>query len=206
MQNITLSSTIKSQILLHQQGWVFSAHDLTNIDVDRGTVDVVLHRLAKQGVIRRLGYGLYDIPHKSSILGDLSPDIDTIISAYSRRMGQVFVLDPLNAANALGLTTQVPVQLTYLTDGKSHNLNICSMRIRLIHASPKIIRGADSSVGIFIQALRYFGAKGAPDQVIDRIARRLSPDDLFNLCYIKNKVMRNLSSQIDRIEKSATIH
>ena len=206
MQKKTLSSAIKNQIFLHQQGWVFSVHDLTNSEVDRGPIDVVLHRIAKQGIIRRLGYGLYDIPHKSSILGDLSPDIDAIISAYSRRMGQVFVLDPLNAANALGLTTQVPAILTYLTNGKSRDLNICSMRIRLIHASPKTISGADSPVGIFIQALRYFGTKGASDQIIDRIARRLTQNDLFNLRCIKNKVMRNLVSQIDRIEKSARAH
>jgi hypothetical protein len=121
-------------------------------------------------------------------------------------MGQVFVLAPLNAANALGLTTQVPSQLTYLTDGKSHTLAICGMHIHLIHASPKVISGSDSPIGIFIQALRYFGAKGAPDHIIDRIACKLSHDDVFSLRHIKNKVMRNLVPQLDRIEQRATIH
>ena len=206
MHSSNLSSIIKKQILSNQQGWVFCAHDLTHNDVNRGTLDVVLHRLAKQGMIRRLGYGLYDIPRKSSLLGDLSPDINDVISAYSKRMGQMFVLDPLNAANALGLTTQIPSQLTYLTDGKSHNLDVCGISIRLTHASPKVISGADSPVGIFIQALRYFGAKGAPDQIIDRIARKLSHDDLFSLRHIKNKVLRNLIPQLDRIEQRAAIH
>ena len=206
MPSTTLSSLIKKQILSNSQGWVFSAHDLTQCDADRGTIDVILHRLAKQDIIRRLGYGLYDIPRKSSLLGDLSPDINDVIAAYSKRMGQVFVLAPLNAANALGLTTQVPSQLTYLTDGKSHTLAICGMHIHLIHASPKVISGSDSPIGIFIQALRYFGAKGAPDHIIDRIARKLSHDDVFSLRHIKNKVMRNLVPQLDRIEQRAAIY
>ena len=205
MQSTTLSAAIKDHILSHSRGWVFSAHDLTQCDVDRGTIDVILHRLAKQNIIRRLGYGLYDLPRKSSLLGALSPDISDVISAYSRRMGQVFVMAPLNAANALGLTTHVPSQLTYLTDGKSHTPAICGMHIHLIHASPKIISGSDSSLGIFIQALRYFGAKGAPDHIIDRIAQKLSQDDVFNLRPLKNKVMRHLVPQLERIELRATI-
>ncbi len=206
MPSAPLSTVVKQQILSHAQGWVFSAHDLTHDDVDRGTLDVILHRLAKQGTIRRLGYGLYDLPRNSSLLGDLSPDINTVISAYSRRMGQAFVLAPLNAANALGLTTQVPSRLTYLTDGKSHTLTIGGMPIHLVHASPKIISGSDSPLGIVIQALRYFGAKGAPDYILDRIAGKLSPDDLFNLRQIRNKVMRNLVPQLDRIDQRATLH
>lgn len=64
-------------------------------------------------------------------------------------------------------------------------------------------------LGIFIQALLYFGAKGAPDHIIDQIAQKPSQDDVFNLRPIKNKVgvifSHNLIPQFERIEQRATI-
>lgn len=53
--------------------------------------------------------------------------------------------------------------------------------------------------------LRYFGAKGAPDHIIHRIAKKLSQDNVFNLRPIKNMVTRNLVPQLDRIEQRATM-
>lgn len=202
---MSISKTIQDLIFLKSAGWVFCAHDFADLG-EKGNIDVVLHRLAKQGTIRRLGYGLYDNPRKSSLLGMLSPDIKDIIDAYARRMGQVFVLDPVNAANALGMTTQVPSKLTYLTDGKSHVATICGMNIYFVHASPKKIAGATSPMGLVIQALHYFGAKGAPDNALKIIASRISKSDLTILVALKNKILRNLSPQIDRIAKIATIH
>jgi len=202
---MSASQKLFEKIMSIPQGRVFCANDFSDMG-SKGNIDVILHRISKQGIIRQLGYGLYDLPKKSGLLGDLSPDIKDIMDAYSRRMGQSFVLDPLNATNALGITTQVPSRLTYLTNGKSHTLYICGLDIHLVHASPKMIVGAMTPIGIVIQALRYFGSQGVPDHVIKLIARKISKDDLDFLISMKNKIVRNLIPSIDRIAKYATIH
>ncbi len=147
---MSISQSLKKLVDTKMPGSVFCANDFSDV-ADRGTIDVNLHRFAKSGVIRRLGFGLYDKPQRSSLLGDLMPDISDVINAYARRTGQTLTLDPASAANTLSLTTQVPGQLTFLTDGKSHTLTICGVDIKLVHASPKKLAGAGHPMGIIIQ-------------------------------------------------------
>lgn len=196
---------IKNAIYNHGDGRVFCANDFSDY-ASRGNIDVILHRLAKDGIIRKLGYGLYDLPRKSAILGDLSPAVNDIIKAYARRTGHVFVLDPLNAANTLGLTTQVPSQLRYLTNGKSHTMVICGIDIHFIHAAPKNLAGANSSAALFVQAMRYFGKSGMTDDLLTYFLKIIPPKNLDALINFKNELPRNLSAQIERIQRYATIH
>ncbi len=200
-----ISHVLKDQINGLSPGAVFCANDFADLG-DRGTIDVNLHRLAKSSFIRRLGFGLYDKPCKSPLLGDLSPDISDVVKAYARRTGQTITLDPAGAANTLGLTTQVPAKITFLTDGKSHTIQICGVDIKLVHASPKKLAGANYSVGIIIQALRYFGTKMAPDNILQTLSKNLSDQDIKILDALKNKTLLSITPQIDRIIKYATIH
>lgn len=202
---MSISRLLQDKIASSSQGWVFCANDFSSIGTSIN-IDTILHRLAKKGLIRSLGYGLYDKPIISDLLGPLSPNIQDIMSTYAKKLGQTFVLDPLNAANALGITTQVPSKLTYLTDGKSRVITICGLDISFVHATPKMIAGAQSHAGIFIQALRYFGTKGAPDDILKRLALHIKKEDLKILNRVKNNSLRSIVSQIDRINEFATIH
>lgn len=200
-----ISHALKNRIHSQPPGIVFCANDFADLG-DRGTVDVNLHRLAKSSVIRRLGFGLYDRPRISHLLGDLAPDISEIIKAYARRTGQTITLDPAAAANTLGITTQIPAKTIFLTDGRSHTIQICGINIGFVHASPKKLAGANHPIGIIIQALRYFGKKMAPDKVLQMLSKKLSDNDIKTLETLKNKTLLSISYQIDRIIKYAEIH
>lgn len=196
---------LKKKIAKLSAGAVFSASDFFDL-ANRGTIDVALHRLAKSGDIRRLGLGLYDKPRKSPLLGNITPDVVQIIKAYARRTGQTIILAPNGAANALGLTTQVPAQMVFLTDGKSHVIQICGVTISLIHASPKKLAGANTSVGIIIQALRYYGPDKMPTRDLQTLANCLSNKDIHTLKALRNKTLRQLTPKIDKVLSYAAIH
>ncbi len=202
---MSVPTALKKKIAKMSAGAVFCANDFFDL-ANRGTIDVVLHRLAKSGDIRRLGFGLYDKPRKSALLGNLTPDVVQIIKAYARRTGQTITLDPNSAANALGLTTQVPAQMVFLTDGKSHFIQVSGVSIRLIHASPKKLAGANTSVGIIIQALRYYGADKMPIRYLKTLANSLSRKDIHILKALRNKTLRQLTPQIDKVLSYAAIH
>lgn len=202
---MSIARIVNDKIGTLKAGAVFSANDFVDLG-SKGNIDIILHRLCNKGVVRQLGYGLYDLPRKSALLGNLSPDMKDIIDAYSRKMGQHFVLDPLNAANALGVTTQVPARLIFLTDGKSHTLRICNVDIYLVHASPKVMAGASTPIGVVIQALRYFGSKGAPIGAIQKIAHKLSQDDISTLLALRGYVLQNLLPSINRISQVAKVY
>lgn len=202
---MSIAATLQNKIDKLDAGSVFCANDFSMLG-ERGNIDVILHRLSKNGYIRRLGFGLYDKPRRSSFLGDLTPDLSAIIGAYARRTGYIIVLDPVGAANALNLTNQVPARLRFLTNGKSHTISICEMDIIFTHASPKKIAGAEKNIGLIVQALHYFGKKTIPDMAVTRLSSRLSNKDIKALKSIRTQTLRYITPQIDRILSHAATH
>jgi hypothetical protein len=53
-----------------------------------------------------------------------------------RKRGEIVVGNGAAAANALGLTTQVPVREVFLTSGRSRKLKLGAQTVELQHAPP----------------------------------------------------------------------
>ena len=157
------------------RGSVFTPSDFLSVAV-RSSVDQALSRLVKGGQLRRLARGLYDYPKLHPKLGALSPAPDDVAEALARETGSRVQIAGARAANALGLSTQVPAQSTYLTDGPSRRVVLGKRVVDLRHASPKHLIAPGSPAGTVVQALRHVGPVRAAD-VVQIAARRLSPSD-----------------------------
>ncbi len=166
--NASAGRTLKQQILMsvtrRGPGKPFLAKDFLDIG-SRGSVDMALGSLAKEGTIRRIRRGLYDIPKVSSTLGgELSPDIDAAAHALARRYRWKIVPDGAWAANLLGLSTQVPAKITYLSDGPSRSVPIGRRTIQFKHARPQALASPGGKAALVIQALRHIGKAAAHDE------------------------------------------
>lgn len=157
------------------RGSVFTPSDFLTVAA-RPSVDQALSRLAKGGQLRRLARGLYDFPKLHPKLGPLSPAPDDVAYALARETGSQVQIAGARAANALGLSTQVPAQSTYLTDGPSRRVMLGKRVVDLRHASPKHLVAPGSPAGTVVQALRHVGPVRAAD-VAQVAARRLSAND-----------------------------
>ncbi|CAN7682856.1 DUF6088 family protein [Rhizobium sp. LjRoot30] len=157
------------------RGGVFTPSDFLDIAA-RAAVDQALSRLARGGKLRRLARGLYDFPKIHPQLGLLSPIPDDVAQALARETGSHVQIAGARAANALGLSTQVPAKSTYLTDGPSRRVVLGKRVVDLRHASPKHLIAPGSAAGTVVQALRHVGAVRARD-VAQVAARRLSASD-----------------------------
>lgn len=157
------------------RGSVFTPNDFLTV-ASRSAVDQALSRLVKRGQLRRLAHGLYDFPRMHPKLGPLSPAPDDVAQALARETGSQVQIAGARAANALGLSTQVPAQSTYLTDGPSRRVVLGKRVVHLRHASPKHLIAPGSPVGTVVQALRHVGPVRAAD-VVQIAARRLSAND-----------------------------
>jgi hypothetical protein len=105
-------------------GWVFSQHDFTGL-TRRSAIDLALHRLVRKGEIRRVVRGLYDYPRFSALLNqELSPNIDQTAQALARKFGWRIQPGGPTAQNLLGLSTQVPARIVYLSDGPDRSYRI----------------------------------------------------------------------------------
>ncbi len=159
------------------RGFAFSSKDFLDLG-SRNSVDKTLSRLCTQGIIRRVATGIYDFPRKNEELGGkLSPDIHQVAQAIARKNGVRIQPSGAQAANLLGLSTQVPAQVLYLTNGKSRTVNIANRTLIFKRAEPREMQPG-SDIGVLVtQALRYMGKDQVDKKVMDYLHRQLSETD-----------------------------
>src|SRR5271168_4331265 len=171
----TMRDHIVTRIERLGAGKAFSAKDFLDIG-SRGTVDMALSGLTRRGTIRRIRRGLYDMPKVNPTLGGkLSPDIDEAAQAIARRQRWKIVPEGAWAANLLGLSTQVPAKIIYLTDGPNNEVLIGRRSIHFKHARPKAMAGLDGKFALVVQALRYLGKDGVGPREIEKLRTELTP-------------------------------
>jgi hypothetical protein len=170
----TMRDQIVARIDRLVEGKAFSAKDFLDI-ASRGTIDMSLTSLTRRGTIRRVRRGLYDKPRVNpSLGGELSPDIDEAARAIARRYRWKIVPEGAWAANLLGLSTQVPAKIIYLTDGPNNEVLIGRRTIHFKHARPKAMAGLEGKFALVVQALRHMGKEGVGSREIETLRAALS--------------------------------
>jgi predicted transcriptional regulator of viral defense system len=82
----------------------------------RAAIDQTLTRLTKEGLLLRVGRGVYTLPVQGRF-GVRPPSTESVVEAIEAASGEVVVPSGAAEANALGLTTQVPIKEEFLTTG-----------------------------------------------------------------------------------------
>lgn len=165
-----------SSINGHGQGWVFTPGAFARLG-DPRSVGMALTRLTRKGVIRQLARGLYEVPRNHPTLGGVPASTEAIAKALAGR--HAIRLQPAGAyaANALGLSEQVPVRAVFLTDGPSRKVKIGRREIVLKRTTPRNMATAGRPSGMVIQALRWIGQRNVDEKLIARLRRNLKPED-----------------------------
>lgn len=163
---------ILRRIYGHGMGWVFTPSHFKDLG-SRDAIASALKRHKQSGLIRQLARGLYDYPKTDPELGPLQPSADDIAKALAGRDAVRLQPTGAYAANLLGLSTQVPMKVTYLTDGLSRTVQIGKRQITLKRTTPRNMATAGKVSGLVIQALRRMGQAHIDKQVIAQLDRVL---------------------------------
>ena len=142
------------------------------------TINKTLSRLATQGILRRLGQGVYQYhPKIDKELGLINPSLEEIADAISKRDMVKIIPTGIYALQKLGLSTQMPMQAVYLTDGAPRKIKVGKRIITFKRTSPKklLIKGKINQ--LVIQALSELKAKNVTDAVIEKIFDALKNED-----------------------------
>ena len=126
----------------------------------RAAVDQALRRLAVRGKLVKIARGRYALPITSRF-GTRPPAPEVVIAQLNREGVQQLVSSGASAANALGLTTQMPVQQTFLARTRSQKLYLFGrQQVTIRPAASWNFLFPDRPAGEAIRALSWLG----PDQ------------------------------------------
>lgn len=145
------------------------------------SVKKALLRLKEKETLFRLAHGIYLYPKTDKELGMLFPSTEEIAKAIARRDKARIVLTGVQALNNLGLSTQVPMKVVYLTDGTARTVKVGKRTITFKKTSPKnlLVKGAIS--GLIVQALKTVGQNNVDESTIEKIQAMLKNEKKENI-------------------------
>jgi Family of unknown function (DUF6088) len=168
----SITSAILRRIRAMHRGAVFAPRQFANLGT-RAAIDQALSRLQRRGQIRRLTRGVYEFPKIHPKIGVLSPSLEGVAKAVAQRTGSRISISGAKAANLLGLSTQVPMQNVFWTEGPSRTIRIGNQTVTLKHVAPSKMIGAGTEAGMVIQAIRSLGERGIHELSINTLATQL---------------------------------
>ncbi len=145
------------------------------------SVKKALLRLKEKEILVRLAHGIYLYPKVDKELGILFPSTEDIAEAIARRDKARIVSTGVQALNKLGLSTQVPMKVVYLTDGATRTVKVGKRTITFKNASPKNLMAKGEISGLIIQALKTMGQSKVNDEIIKKIQILLEKEKTENI-------------------------
>lgn len=177
----SLDNKILDKINKQPDGHIFVYSDFNTLG-KATAIRVAIHRLVKKGVLERIIPGLFVKPTTSKLLNKtISPSLDKVAQAIARRDNAKITPTGVFALYALGLSTQIPLNLVYLTDGKARKIKVGKSTIVFKKASPKklALKGKISKLAIL--AMSEIGKGKLTSVEIDKIISAIKNEDIDHL-------------------------
>jgi hypothetical protein len=135
------------------------------------SVTKALNILCNKTILIRIARGIYLYPKFSELLNDYAyPSIDEIAKEIAKRDKARIVPTGVQAQNMLGLSTQVPMNVVYLTDGSPRRINIGTGKgILFKHTSPKNLAFKSELIMLVVFALKDFREGNISSVEIEKI-------------------------------------
>lgn len=134
------------------------------------TIRKILYEATITGVLEKVGHGIFIKP-KISRFGHVPVPLEKIAREIAERDKCEILPTGNTAANLIGLSTQVPMNLSYITTGSTRTIKIGERKISFRHASPKNFAAKGKVITLLIQGIREIGEeniKGTDYEAIKR--------------------------------------
>ena len=162
---------VKSRISHSKFGEVFFVSSFPEYDVEY--VTKLLSILEKEGTITRISKGVY-VKARKTRFGTLYPSASELVREIAKRDKAAVIATGDTAANQLGLSTQVPMNSTFLTTGSSRKLTLGKRTVTLKHGAPKNFAFKGKLIQDIVQALRSIGEQNLTPENERQIAKLLA--------------------------------
>lgn len=155
-------------------------------------VKTALSRLSREGTLKRLAHGIYYVPKIDPLFGAVYPSPEEVAEAIAKKEKVRIKPAGAYALHRLGLTTQVPTRLVYITDGEHRQIKIGNTVINFKATTPKKMSLQGQLSSLVILALDELNPKNIDSDTGRKIKELLQQEDTA-------KLKRNLSLTSARI-------
>jgi hypothetical protein len=151
----TLPMTILSHARSLPEGGVLSPKEFLHLG-SRAAIDQAFSRLTIEGKLLRVGRGVYVGP-VSSRFGTRAPAPEKVVESLAAQSGEIVAPHGATAANALGLTQQVPIREVYVTSGRTRKLKLGRSEVLVKHVPRWMLALGTRPAGAAVRALAWMG-------------------------------------------------
>ena len=147
------------------------------------SVTKALNTLCNKKTLIRISRGIYLYPKYSELLNDYAyPSIDEIAKEIAKREKARLIPTGVYALNALGLSTQMPMRVVFLTDGTPRIINIeGKASIKFKKTIPKYLALRGKIMTLVIFALKEIGQKQVSEAHLSKIKEALKQEKKENI-------------------------
>ena len=173
---------IETEIKRRKKGKIYFVDDFSSFGSSEA-VKKALFRLEKLGMLVRLAHGIYLYPaiDKKLGLGVLYPSVETIAKEIARRDKARIVPTGLYSLNVLGLSTQVPANIVFHTDGAPRKIRVYNQLITFKHVVPKNLAYKSELLMLVVSAFKEIGEHSVSENHLNTVKKILSHETKENI-------------------------
>ena len=176
----SVNQVIELKIRRAKPGSVFLPSDFK----EKGSSTAIrksLSRLVVSGILERMGQGIYAVPKFDKVFGKVLPSIEELAQVLSRKEHVKIKPSGQYALNKVGLSTQVPMKLVFLTSGHSKRIQIGKSTIIFKSTTAKKLSMKGDITSLLFLALEELDLQklsvGQRDRII-QLLKKESPENL----------------------------
>lgn len=182
MERAIIEDKVAEKLKEQQRGSILFASDFLDIGTSE-SINKALFRLKEKHLLVRLAHGIYLFPKKDKDLGLLYPSAEQIAIAIAKRDRARIIPTGVQALNKLGLSTQVPLKIVFLTDGAARSIKIGKRTITFKRTSPKNFLTEGEISSLVIQALKSIGQDKVEEDTLTKLLSVLKKEKKKNILH-----------------------
>jgi hypothetical protein len=182
--NESTADKIQERVDGQPEGTLFFPEEFADLGSPEN-VRKALERLQNRQKITRVAQGIYARPKQNAYIGAVLPSVEDVAAAIAKRDRARILPTGSTALNALGLSTQVPMNIILLTDGTARTVKVGKRTVKFKKTTPRNLAAKGAISSLVIQGLKAIGkgklSKSDEQKLISQLRKENSEDLLHDI-------------------------
>jgi predicted transcriptional regulator of viral defense system len=172
----SVNNSIELKIKRAKPGQIFLPSDFKELGTSTA-IRKTLSRLVESGDLVRMGQGVYAIPKNDKTFGKILPSMEELAAALAKKDHVKIKPSGQYALNKIGLSTQVPMKMVFLTNGNAKRIRIGKNAIIFKATTTKKLSMIGEISSLLFLGLEEIDTKKLSQIELDRIMELLRKEN-----------------------------